>query len=168
MEANMPALLRPRSQIAREKPGGADTPHLRMSSLAPYVVMGMLFGLILVKAEVVSWYRIQEMFHFQSFYMYGVLGSGAFTAFLSLQVLKRLNVRARTGEPITLPPKVLGKGYRYWIGGSIFGIGWALSGACPGPLFALAGSGLTVYLMTAVTALLGTWTYGYFRPRLPH
>jgi hypothetical protein len=131
-------------------------------------MMGTLFGIVLVKSEVVSWYRIQEMFHFQSFHMYGVLGSAFFTAFVSLQVLKLLKVRSRTGEPIVLPPKVLGKGYRYWLGGSIFGIGWALSGACPGPLFALAGSGITVYLMAGGMALLGTWTYGYLRPRLPH
>jgi uncharacterized membrane protein YedE/YeeE len=130
--------------------------------------MGTLLGVILVKSEVVSWYRIQEMFRFESFHMYGVLGSAFFTAFVSLQLLKHLKVGSRSGEPITIPPKVLGKGYRYWIGGSIFGIGWALSGACPGPLFALAGSGITVYLMAAVTALLGTWTYGYLRPRLPH
>lgn len=141
---------------------------LRISTLLPYVMMGTLFGIVLVKSEVVSWYRIQEMFHFQSFHMYGVLGSAFFTAFVSLQVLKLLKVRSRTGEPIVLPPKVLGKGYRYWLGGSIFGIGWALSGACPGPLFALAGSGITVYLMAGGMALLGTWTYGYLRPRLPH
>ncbi|HEY8683976.1 MAG TPA: DUF6691 family protein [Chloroflexota bacterium] len=140
----------------------------RISSLVLYAVMGTLFGIILVKSEVVSWYRIQEMFHFESFHMYGVLGSAFFTAFVSLQVLKRLKVRSRIGEAIRIPPKPLGKGYRYWIGGSIFGIGWAFSGACPGPLFALAGSGITVYLMAAVTALLGTWTYGYLRPRLPH
>jgi uncharacterized membrane protein YedE/YeeE len=143
-------------------------PQLRPTSLIPYAVMGALFGIILVKSEVVSWYRIQEMFRFESFHMYGVLGSASLTAFISLQILTRLKVSSRTGEPITLPPKALGRGYRYWIGGSIFGIGWALSGACPGPLFALVGSGITVYLMTAVAAVLGTWTYGYFRPRLPH
>jgi uncharacterized membrane protein YedE/YeeE len=160
---------RPRAQeMSAATPRPGDAPRLRRSSLVPYAVMGALLGIILVKSEVVSWYRIQEMFRFGSFHMYGVLGSASLTAFVSLKVLKRLNVRSRTGEPITLPPKVLGKGYRYWIGGSIFGIGWALSGACPGPLFALVGSGVTVYLMTAVTALLGTWTYGYLRPRLPH
>jgi uncharacterized membrane protein YedE/YeeE len=146
----------------------SDARELRMGSLVPYVMMGTLLGIILVKSEVVSWYRIQEMFRFESFHMYGVLGSAFSTAFVALRVLKRLQVRSRTGEPITVPPKVLGRGYRYWIGGSIFGIGWALSGACPGPLFALAGSGVTVYLMAGLSALLGTWMYGYFRPRLPH
>ena len=144
------------------------TPQPRIRDLVTYLVMGTLFGIIIVKAEVVSWYRIQEMFRFQSFYMYGVLGSAFFTAFVSLQVIKRLKVRSRSGELLDIPRKELGKGYRYWIGGSIFGIGWALSGACPGPLFALVGSGITVYIVTALMALLGTWTYGYFRPRLPH
>jgi hypothetical protein len=130
--------------------------------------MGALFGIILVKAEVVSWYRIQEMFRFEAFHMYGVLGSAIVTAFISLQVMKRLKVRSRIGDLVDIRPKDLGKGYRYWIGGSIFGVGWSLSGACPGPLFALVGSGITVYLVTAVMALLGTWTYGYLRPRLPH
>ncbi len=165
----MTTAVRPHShQISPTTPRRGDAQQQRVSSLVLYAVMGTLFGIILVKSEVVSWYRIQEMFHFESFHMYGVLGSAFFTAFVSLQVLKRLKVRSRTGEPITLPPKVLGKGHRYWIGGSVFGIGWALSGGCPGPLFALAGSGVTVYLMAAVTALLGTWTYGYLRPRLPH
>jgi len=165
----MTTAVRPPSlQISPSTAHRGDAQQLRPSGLVPYAVTGTLFGIILVKSEVVSWYRIQEMFRFESFHMYGVLGSAFFTAFVSLQVLKRLRVCSRTGEPITLPPKVLGKGYRYWIGGSIFGIGWALSGGCPGPLFALAGSGVTVYLMAAVTALLGTWTYGYLRPRLPH
>ena len=165
----MTTAVRPPSlQISPSTAHRGDAQQLRPSGLVPYAVMGMLFGIILVKSEVVSWYRIQEMFHFESFHMYGVLGSAFFTAFVSLQVLKRLKVRSRTGEPITVPPRSLGKGYRYWIGGSIFGIGWALSGSCPGPLFALAGSGMTVYLMAAVSALLGTWTYGYLRPRLPH
>jgi uncharacterized membrane protein YedE/YeeE len=158
----------PSRQISPMTPRLGDAAQLRTSSLVPYAVMGTLFGIILVKSEVVSWYRIQEMFRFESFHMYGVLGSAVFTAFVSLQLLKHLKVSSRSVEPITIPPKVLGKGYRYWIGGSIFGIGWALSGACPGPLFALAGSGVSVYLMTAVTAILGTWTYGYLRPRLPH
>ena len=165
----MTTAVRPRSQqISPATPRRGDAQQLRISSLVPYAVMGTLFGIILVKSEVVSWYRIQEMFRFESFHMYGVIGSAFFTAFVSLQVLKHLKVRSRSGEPIAIPPKALGKGYRYWIGGSIFGIGWALSGSCPGPLFALAGSGVTVYLMAAVTALLGTWTYGYLRPRLPH
>jgi hypothetical protein len=132
------------------------------------VVAGGVLGVVLVKAEVVSWYRIQEMFRFQSFHMYGVLGSGFFTAFIGLQVLTRLGTRAHSGDVIGIPPKVLGKGTRYWTGGAIFGVGWALSGACPGPLFALMGTGMSVYLVTGVAALAGAWTYGYLRARLPH
>ena len=132
------------------------------------MTVGVLFGVLLVKSEVVSWYRIQEMFRFQSFHMYGILGSAMLTALISVQVLRRLGAQALTGERISIPPKVLGRGYRYWIGGMVFGAGWALTGACPGPLFALIGSGATVFVITAIAALVGTWTYGYLRPRLPH
>jgi uncharacterized membrane protein YedE/YeeE len=126
------------------------------------------FGIVLVKAEVVSWYRIQEMFRFQSFHMYGVLGSAMLTALISLEILKRTGARALTGESIAVPSKHLGTGSRYWIGGVIFGAGWALTGACPGPLFALIGSGATVYIAVGLAALVGTWTYGLLRPHLPH
>jgi uncharacterized membrane protein YedE/YeeE len=144
------------------------TPQPRIRDLVTYLVMGTLFGIIIVKAEVVSWYRIQEMFRFQSFYMYGVLGSAFFTAFVSLQVIKRLKVRSRSGELLDLPRKELGRGYRYWIGGSIFGAGWALCGACPGPLFTLIASVSSVYVVTLLSAIAGAWAYGYLRPRLPH
>jgi len=147
---------------------GANRPEVAPRSLAPYVVAGMMLGIVLVKSEVIYWYRIQEMFRFQSFLMYGVLGSAFVTAFVSTQLLTRLGARARTGERVALAPKELGTGHRYWIGGSIFGAGWALCGACPGPLFALMGSGISVYSVTAIAALSGTWTYGYLRPRLPH
>jgi hypothetical protein len=128
----------------------------------------MAFGVVLIKGEVVSWYRIQEMFRFQAFHMYGILGSASVTAFLSLRVLHALSAASRTGERISLTPKEFGTGRRYWIGGSMFGVGWALCGACPGPLFALIGSGATVFLVTALAALTGTWMYAYLRPRLPH
>lgn len=145
-----------------------NQPEVTLRSLIPYAIAGIILGVILVKSEVVFWYRIQEMFRFQSFHMYGVLGSAFLTALVSTQLLAGIGARARTGETVALAPKVLGKGYRYLIGGSIFGVGWALCGACPGPLFALMGSGVTVYAVTAVAALAGTWTYGYVRPRLPH
>jgi uncharacterized membrane protein YedE/YeeE len=136
--------------------------------LAVYVAAGMVFGVILVKSEVISWYRIQEMFRFQSFHMYGILGSAMLTALISVQILQRTGARTRTGERISIPPKSLGRGYRYWIGGMIFGAGWAVTGACPGPLFALVGTGATVFIITAIAALTGTWVYGYLRPHLPH
>lgn len=134
----------------------------------PYVALGIVFGITLIKGEVVSWYRIQEMFRFQAFHMYGVLGSAFLTAFVSIRVLLHTGARAFRGEPISIPPKEFGSGRRYWIGGTIFGIGWALTGACPGPLFALIGSGSTVFIATALAALGGTWTYGYLRAKLPH
>jgi uncharacterized membrane protein YedE/YeeE len=136
--------------------------------LVTFVAVGVLFGVVLVKSEVISWYRIQQMFRFQSFHMYGVLGSAMMTALVFVQILQRTEVHALSGERIAVPPKAIGRGYRYWIGGLFFGAGWALTGACPGPLFALVGSGATVFVITALAALAGTWTYGYMRPRLPH
>lgn len=136
--------------------------------LASYLLLGAFFGVILTKSEVISWFRIQEMFRFQSLHMYLIIGSAIVTAALSLAVIRRLQVRALSGEPISVPPKTLGKGTRYWLGGSIFGLGWALTGACPGPLFALVGAGFPVIAVAILSAVAGTWTYGRFRPRLPH
>ncbi len=136
--------------------------------LITYAAVGVLLGIVLVKSEAVSWYRIQEMFRFQSFHMYGILGSAMLTALISVQILQRFEARSVSGERISVAPKTVGRGYRYWIGGVVFGAGWALTGACPGPLFALAGSGATVFGIVALAALAGTWTYGYMRPRLPH
>jgi len=133
-----------------------------------YFALGCLFGIVLIKSEVVSWFRIQEMFRFQSFHMYGIILSAIATAALSIVFLRRAGAKTLAGEAISIPPKTLGIGYRYWIGGTMFGVGWALTGACPGPLFALAGSGLTVYTVAALSALAGTWLYGYLRPYLPH
>lgn len=133
-----------------------------------YLVLGCLFGIVLVKSEVVAWYRIHEMFRFQSFHMYGVLGSAVGVAAIALAVLKRIGASALTGEPICVPAKEMGRGYRYWLGGSLFGIGWALTGACPGPLFALIGAGSSVFVIVALSATVGTWAYGLLRPRLPH
>ncbi|HKO16412.1 MAG TPA: DUF6691 family protein [Gemmatimonadaceae bacterium] len=150
---------------------GAPVAHAQNGALArevaTYLAVGVLFGIVIVKAQVVSWYRIQEMFRFQSFHMYGILGSAMLTALVWVQLLRRLGARTRTGDRIVIAPKVLGRGHRYWIGGLIFGAGWALTGACPGPLFALVGTGATVFLAVAIAALAGTWTYGYMRPRLP-
>ena len=137
-------------------------------ALMVYVVLGLLFGIVLTKSEVVSWFRIQEMFRFQSFHMYGIIGSAVVFAAIGLQVLKRTGVRAMNGERIAVPPKTLGAGTRYWLGGTFFGLGWALVGACPGPLFALLGSGVTVIAVPLVSAIAGTWLYGMLRPKLPH
>jgi len=152
--------------IAPSSATASNAPLVR--EFVTYALVGAAFGVVLVKSEVISWYRIQEMFRFQSFHMYGILGSAMLTALVSVQILRRVDARALTGERIAVPDKHLGRGYRYWIGGLVFGAGWALTGACPGPLFALVGSGATVFIVTAIAALVGTWTYGYLRPHLPH
>ena len=133
-----------------------------------YFLIGTLFGMVLLESEVISWFRIQEMFRFESFHMYGIIGSAVIVAAVSLEVIKRLELRDVTDAPIALPPKTLGSGVRYIVGGTLFGIGWALTGACPGPLVALVGAGVPVMLVAVASALAGTWTYGYLRPRLPH
>jgi uncharacterized protein len=140
----------------------------RVAALLLYLAFGTLFGIVLTKAQVVSWYRIQEMFRFQSFHMFGVLGTAVLTAALSLQLIRRLGIRSFDGTPIVVPPKQMGSGTRYWVGGSLFGLGWALVGACPGPLLAVFGSGVSVFLVPILSALAGTWLYGVLRPRLPH
>ena len=144
---------------------------VRMTSvprLGVYLMLGVLFGVLLIKSEVISWFRIQEMFRFQAFHMYGIIGSAVVVAAASLQVIKRMGTRSLDGEPIVVQPKVMGAGTRYWLGGTIFGLGWGLIGACPGPLFALVGSGVSVMLVPLVAAIVGTWCYGALRSRLPH
>jgi uncharacterized protein len=133
-----------------------------------YFAVGLLFGIVITKGEVISWFRIQEMFRFQGFHMFGVFATALPTAILSVQLLKRREMRALSGDPICVPPKQLGTGVRYGAGGVMFGMGWALTGACPGPLFALLGSGVSVIAASIVSALAGTWVYGVLRPRLPH
>ena len=164
----MPASISPVAKQTELPSMARAHPGVRAAELLRYVAVGTAFGIVIVKTEVISWYRIQEMFRFQSFHMYGVLGSAMATALLSLELLKRKGARTLAGAPIMIPPKELGKGHRYWLGGLIFGVGWALTGACPGPLFALIGSGATVYIPIALAALAGTWTYGMLRPHLPH
>jgi uncharacterized membrane protein YedE/YeeE len=140
----------------------------RQKGLLVYLLLGVLFGIVLTKSEVISWFRIQEMFRFQSFHMYGIIGAAVVVAALSVALIKKLDLRTVRGEPIRIPPKEMGTGYRYWIGGTIFGLGWALLGACPGPIFALLGNGVLVIVVALASALAGTWAYGYLRPHLPH
>jgi uncharacterized membrane protein YedE/YeeE len=136
--------------------------------LLAYLLLGIGFGIVLTKSEVVSWFRIQEMFRFQSPRMYEIIASAVTVAAASVAVIKKLGLKALSGEPITIPPKTLGNGVRYALGGTLFGLGWALTGACPGPLFALVGSGVTVMIVSIISALAGTWLYGFLRPKLPH
>ena len=137
-------------------------------TLIPYFLVGVAFGALLMASEVISWFRIQEMFRFESFHMYGIIASAIVVAGVSIEIIKRLRLKAPDGEPVGLPPKHLGSGIRYVAGGTLFGIGWALTGACPGPLVALVGGGVPVMSVAIVSALAGTWAYGYLRPRLPH
>jgi uncharacterized membrane protein YedE/YeeE len=143
----------------------ATTP-FSTTSLLKYLFAGILFGILLVKAEVISWFRIQEMFRLQSFHMFGVIGSAVVTGILSLQLIKRFKVRTIDGDPIVIEDKTFHKGQIY--GGLLFGFGWAVTGACPGPLFALIGSGATAVAVILLSAILGTWTYGRLLDRLPH
>jgi uncharacterized membrane protein YedE/YeeE len=136
--------------------------------LVPYFLLGSAFGAVLLEAEVISWFRIQEMFRFGSFHMYGIIASAIVVAGTSIEIIRRLRLRGPDGEPIGLASKQLGSGLRYMAGGTLFGIGWALTGACPGPLVALVGAGVPVMVVAIASALVGTWTYGYLRPRLPH
>ncbi len=135
-------------------------------SYTKYLIMGILFGIILVKSEVISWYRIQEMFRLQSFHMFGVIGSAVVTGIISVWLIKKFNIKTIRGEQIELPTKKFNKGQIY--GGLIFGFGWAITGACPGPLFAQIGTGFSVIIVTLLSAIAGTWVYGYFKERLPH
>lgn len=137
-------------------------------ALTAYLLLGVYFGVVLMKSEVVSWFRIQEMFRFDSIHMYGVIGCAVAVAALSVQLLKRSGLRSASGESIRIAPKTMGSGVRYLVGGTLFGLGWALTGACPGPLFALLGSGVGAIAIVILFALLGTWTYALVRPRLPH
>ena len=131
-----------------------------------YLVVGVVFGIVFVKAEVVSWFRIQEMFRLQSFHMYGVIGTAVVTGIISVWLIKRYKVKTMYGEKIEFQPKKFSKGQIY--GGVLFGLGWAMTGACPGPLFAQIGTGALAVGVTLLSAIAGTWVYGYFRERLPH
>jgi uncharacterized membrane protein YedE/YeeE len=136
--------------------------------LVVYLLLGAYFGIVITKAQVVSWFRIQEMFRFQGFHMYGIIGTAVLVAAVSVGWIRRQGARTLAGELIEIPRKEMKTGVRYAAGGTVFGLGWALTGACPGPLLALVGSGVTVMIVAACAALVGTWTYGYLRPRMPH
>ena len=131
-----------------------------------YTAVGLLFGIAFVKAEIISWFRIQEMFRLQSFHMYGVIGSSVVIGALSVWAIKQFKLKTIYGESIEFHQKKFNKGQIY--GGALFGLGWAMTGACPGPLFAQIGAGAMAVLITLASAIAGTWVYGNFRDRLPH
>jgi len=131
-----------------------------------YLLLGIFFGIILVKAEIISWFRIQEMFRLESFHMYGVIGSAVVVGAISVWLIKKFKMKTIYGEEVVLRSKRFHKGQV--IGGTLFGLGWALTGACPGPLYAQIGAGYTVVLVSLASAVAGTWLYGLLREKLPH
>lgn len=132
-----------------------------------FLLVGIFFGIVLVKSEAVSWYRIYEMFRFQSFHMYGIIGTAITSGILFLQISKRGHIKSIKGADIYVPKKE--KGFiRYVIGGIIFGLGWALIGACPGPMYILLGTGVSSMLIVIAAALIGTFIYGLLKTKLPH
>lgn len=135
--------------------------------LLKFLFVGIFFGIVLVKSEAVSWYRIFEMFKFQSFHMYGIIGSAVFLGALFLGLVKKLKLKSIDGDTIHLAPKDRGV-VRYILGGSIFGLGWALGGACPGPMYILLGTGVLSMLIVIAAAVLGTFVYGVLKDKLPH
>ena len=132
-----------------------------------YLLVGFFFGIVLTKAEAVSWYRIYEMFQFQSFHMYGIIMTSIATGLIGVQIIKRNKLKDIDGKPIYIQDKEKGN-VRYWIGGIFFGLGWAMVGACPGPIFILLGSGFLSVVLILFGAILGTFLYGVFKDRLPH
>ncbi len=130
------------------------------------LIAGTIFGIVLTKAEVVSWFRIYEMFRFESFHMYGVIGSAVVLGVIAIQIIKRFNLKDFEGNPIVIPEKTK----VFWpplIGGTIFGLGWALTGACPGPIYIIMGNGYTVFIAVFISAILGTFAYGLVKDKLP-
>ncbi len=132
-----------------------------------FLLTGVVFGIVMAKAEIISWYRIYEMFRFESFHMYGIIGSAVILGALAVQIIKRTQLKDIEGAQITFNPKNRSI-IRYLVGGTIFGLGWALAGACPGPMFVLVGYGYLSLLIVIVGAVLGTFIYGLLRNKLPH
>ena len=132
-----------------------------------FLMLGILFGIIMTKAEIISWFRIYEMFRFESFHMYGIIGSAIFLGLLYIQIIKRFNIRSIDGLEINFVPKKSGF-IRYFAGGTIFGLGWAVTGACPGPMFVLLGNGFLAVFVMILGSVLGTFIYGLLREKLPH
>jgi len=131
-----------------------------------FLLIGTLFGITLLKADAVSWFRMQEMFRFQGFQMFGIFMTAILTAALSVFLLKKFKIKTLDGKPIEIVKKKFNWGYVY--GSLLFGVGWGLTGACPGPIYVQIGSGLTIAVVTLISALAGTWVYSYLKPKLPH
>ncbi len=132
-----------------------------------FLVTGIVFGIVMTKSEVISWYRIYEMFRFQSFHMYGIIGSAVIIGAIVIIIIKATQMKSFDGTIIKVPFKEFSLPKNI-IGGIIFGMGWALTGACPGPMFTLVGNGFTIILVPIAFALLGTYVYGLLKHKLPH
>jgi uncharacterized membrane protein YedE/YeeE len=132
-----------------------------------YLIIGVLFGITMTKSEAVSWYRIQEMFRFQAFHMYGIIGSALVIGVIGVLIMKKQQMKSLSGEALQF--KINESGFsRYLLGGIVFGLGWALSGACPGPMYTLLGSGFSVFIVVILSAVLGALLYGVLKNKLPH
>jgi uncharacterized membrane protein YedE/YeeE len=158
--------INPQHPVECEAPNDSNQPENSLTSNLKYLAVGIIFGIVFVKAEIISWFRIQEMFRFQSFHMYGVIGSAVMVGMISVFLIKKYKIKTINGETIEFHDKLF-----HWgnvIGAFIFGLGWGITGACPGPLFAQIGAGFSVITVTLLSAILGTWTYGLIRNKLPH
>jgi len=151
-----------------ERTSPSTSPALRVADALIYLGLGTVFGIILIQSEVVSWFRIQEMFRFQAFHMYGIIGTAVVVAGLSIAALRRMNATTIRGEPIVISDKPFERGVNQIVGGTIFGLGWGLLGACPGPIYALIGAGILPVAVGLFGALAGAWAYGQLKPHLPH
>jgi uncharacterized protein len=152
--------------IECEAPNDQVTKETLIGSNIKYLITGIVFGIVFVKAEIISWYRIQEMFRFHSFHMYGVIGTAVIVGAISVWAIKRFGIKTMHGETVVFHDKQF-----HWgnvIGGLMFGLGWGITGACPGPLFAQIGSGFLVVIVTLLSAVAGTWVYGLLQKKLPH
>ena len=138
-----------------------------MKKYVPFFVVGIFFGIVLTKSEVISWYRIYEMFHFNAFHLYGVIGSAVVVGIIGTAIIKRRHLKSATGDSITFTPKDRSIA-RYLLGGTIFGLGWAMVGACPGPIYTLIGYGYSVIVVVLLSAIVGTWVCGLVKNKLPH
>lgn len=134
--------------------------------LLRFFLVGIIFGIVLTKSEVISWYRIQEMFRFDSFHMYGVIGSAVVIGAIGILLMKRFQFKSVEGNVVELAPKAGGVTHTL-IGGTIFGLGWAMTGACPGPIYILIGNGFSVFLVVLASAILGAFAYGAVSNKLP-
>ena len=154
------------SPLECEAPNDQRSAETIIGSNIKYLAVGVFFGIVFVKAEIVSWYRIQEMFRLHSFHMYGVIGTAVCVAAISILLIKKFKIKTLQGESVVFHQRKFHKGNIF--GGLVFGLGWAITGACPGPLFAQIGSGFGVVTITLLSAIAGTWFYGLIRERLPH